>query len=252
MAIIGNPITLITLKAVINVTTKAGATVTFKKGSTTMGTKTATATTAGQGVASLEVLSGDWGAYSISVSWTQSGISTAATGSASVTVSAATTYNVTANLTWYLIKDGNFCTGFATSVVGPTRAVFEDSGDYIRLTMDTYEQPANDFASGYFTQGIDMAYWNSMTIDTQEKGQQAWAGLTTDTSAQEASFTNSVQLLPGQQSYYDTRSTSTLSLSGVTGTKYVALRTKGWVYIDSGGIQGSAGIIRVWNLYLQG
>ena len=76
MAIVGNAIYVLSTKSLIHVTTKPGATVTFKKGSTTMATKTANAS----GIAELEVLSGDWGSWTISGSWSASGISNAANG----------------------------------------------------------------------------------------------------------------------------------------------------------------------------
>ena len=248
MAIVGNAISLITLKALIHVTTKPGATVTFKKGSTTMGTKTANSS----GVAELEVLSGDWGSWTIDVSWSASGIATAATGSSSVTISAATTYNVSVTVKWYLIQNGNFCSGFNHTyhATTGTRNEFRDEGDYIWLTTDTQMQYGNSFVSGYFTNGIDMGDWNNMYIDCQAIGGNSYAGIVTDTSAGEASFSNSV-LTGGTVKAYTARDTKNLSLSGVTGTKYIALRAQSFAVWDSSGVSGSYGAIKVYNLYLQ-
>lgn len=237
-----------TRAAYIRVTTKPGATVTFVKGGTTFSTKTADSS----GIAQLEVRLVDWGTFTINGSWSASGIATAATGSASVTISASTTYNVTVALKWYLIQNGNFCNGFTTTKKSDygTRTAFEDNGDYVWLTTDIYDNPENNIVSGYFTNGIEMDYWNTLYIDSKEKG-TSYVGVTTDTTAASASFTNSLQLCSHIKSF-DTRSTKSLSLSGVTGTKYVALRTNGWVSWSSSGPDGTGGFIDIWNLYLQG
>lgn len=240
MAIIGNALSVLALKANIYVTTRPGATVTFKKGSTTMGTLTAD----GSGHCNLEVLIPNFG------SWTVTSTTGSDTGSASVTVSDTIQYNVTVAQRKYLIQNGNFIVS-GHKVVGKSTSAFEDYGDYIWLATDKNLNPDNNVISGYFTAGIDMGYWKTMYIDSQQRGDGAYAGLTTSTSAQEASFTNSVQLC-GQRTSYDSRSTKSLNISSVTGTKYIALKVGSWVYIDSGGIQGSYGVIRVWNLYLQG
>lgn len=247
MTIIGNALKVLSLKAVIRAKTRAGATVTFKKGSTTMATKTADSS----GYAELDVLSGDWGEWTVSASWSASGIGTAATGSTNVTVSAANTYNITITLQWYLIKNGNFMTGFSHKVVGPVRAAFRDDGNYITLTTDTQVQLSNDYAAGYFTTGIEMAFWQSLKVDSQEVGDDAFAGIVTKTTAREADFSSSVKLCSRRKSFTD-RATKTLNISGVTGTKYIALQAKAWFYQDSGGPDGSHGEIRVYNLYLEG
>ena len=244
MEIVGNAISLVTLKALIHVTTKPGATITFNKGSTTMATKTADS----NGVAELEVLSGDWGSWTISGSWNQSGISTAATGSTSLTISEAKTYNASMPLRWYLISGGNFSAGFSTSKsggAGGERGQFKDNGDYVWLTYDIYTQSANSSISGYFTNGIDMTDWGTLVIDSQERGNSSYVGVTADTSGQ-ASFTASY-LLAGQRSDFSSRSTKSMSLSSVTGTKYVALKTSSWYSEYSSG----TGTIRIYNLYLQ-
>lgn len=248
MSIVGKGATVLALRAYINVTTKPNASVSFIKGGTTVATKTAD----GSGNTSLEVLAYNWGEWTVSVSWTQSGISTAATGSASVTISEPTSYAVTVGLTWYLIKNGNFCAGFGHKYVatGGARNAFGDYGDYIWLTTDTASQMSNTYISGYFTDAIDMDYWNSLIIDCQGIGSSTYGGVVTATSAGEASFTNSVKI-SGQTKSYTSRSTKTVGLSGVSGTRYVALRASAWSYWDSGGTTGSYGGIRIYNLYLQ-
>lgn len=246
MAIIGDALSVLSLKSLIHVTTKPGATVTFKKGSTTMATKTANSS----GVAELEVLSGDWGSWTISGSWSASGISNAATGSSSVTLSEPTTYNVSVPLTWYLIQNGNF-TGFGHKVVGwnGTRSVFEDSGDYIWLSDDIYAQGANHrYASGYFTNAISVDDWKTMYIDFSGRGESDHMGLVTSTSAQQASFTNSMELVYHQGESYTGRTTKNLDISGVTGTRYVALRVQANY---SPGYSNYPGDLRIYNLYLR-
>ena len=243
MAIIGNALSVLTLKSLIHVTTKPGATVTFKKGSTTMATKTANAS----GVAELEVLSGDWGSWTISGSWSASGISNAATGSSSVTISEPTTYNVSVPLTWYLIQNGNF-TGFSHRIASYLgRSKFDDDGSYIWLCYDPYEQSANAYASGYFTNAISMNDWKTMYIDFEGKGQSANMGLVTDTTwPVEASFTNSVQLVSWLKNY-SSRSTQSLNISGVTGTRYVGLRVR----TAYGEFDSYPGALKIYNLYLR-
>lgn len=240
MAIIGDAIKLITLKALIHVTTKPGATVTFKKGSTTMATKTANSS----GVAELEVLSGDWGSWTITGS-----ASPSASGSASVTLSAPTTYNVTLTLTQYIIQNGNFVSGFSHSVnaAGQPHAgasYFSDQGDYIEL--QTYQGGSNEVVSGYITTGIDMSGWNTLYIDGCGKGDSGYAGPANNTSDNPPSFSTSVQLF-GQIESINSRSTKSLNVSGITGTKYLALRAKAWVWQD----EGAGGTIRIYNMYLR-
>ena len=235
MAIIGDALSVLSLKSLIHVTTKPGATVTFKKGSATMATKTANSS----GVAELEVLSGDWGSWTISCSWSQSGISNAATGSSSVTLSEPRTYNVNVQLTWYLIQNGNF-TGFGHTIASYLqRSKFEDNGNYIWLCYDPYAQAANAYASGYFTNA-------TMTIDFEGKGESAHMGLVTDTSLVQASFTNSVQLV-SQRSSYSSRGTQSLDISGVTGTRYVGLRVQTF-YSE---YRYCPGDLAIYNLYLR-
>lgn len=242
MAIIGNALSVLTLKSLIHVTTKPSATVTFKKGSTTMATKTANSS----GIAELEVLSGDWGSWTISCSWSQGGISNAATGSGSVTLSEPTTYNVSVPLTWYLIQNGNF-TGFSHTIASYLgRSKFDDDGSYIWLCYDPYEQSANAYASGYFTNAISMNDWKTMTIDFEGKGENDDMGLVTDTSLVQASFTNSTRLVQ-QRSSYSSRGTQSLDISGVTGTRYVGLRVESF-YSEYRSCPGS---LRIYNLYLR-
>lgn len=241
MAIIGDALSVLTLKSLIHVTTKPGATVTFKKGSTTMATKIADG-----GVAELEVLSGDWGSWTISGSWSASGISNAATGSGSLTISEPTTYNVSVPLTWYLIQDGNF-KGFGHKIESfLSRSKFADNGSYIWLCYDEYEQAANAYASGYFTNAISMNDWKTLSIDFEGKGESDRIGLVTDITLVEASFTNSKEIV-SQRSSYSSRGTQSLNISGVTGTRYVGLRVESF-YSEYRSCPGS---LRIYNLYLQ-
>lgn len=249
MAIVGNAVTLITLKALIHVTTKPGATVTFKKGSTTMGTKTANAS----GIAELEVLSGDWGSWSISASWSASGIAEKAEGSVSAfTISAATTYNKTITLKWYLIKNGDFCEGFNTTFAGNNpRSRFEHVNadtDYVWLTNDNQGQTAlSSYASGYFTNGISMNDWKTMYISFSGRGESDYMGLVDTASGAEANFTNSVRIVYRQGPSY-AGGTGSLDVSGVTGTKYVALRVHATY---SAGYSNWPGDLHIYDLYLE-
>ena len=230
--------------AFIHVTTKPSATVTFVKGGSTYSTKTANSS----GIADLEVPFRDWGAFTINGSWSQSGISNAATGSGSVTISAATTYNVSVALKWYLIQSGNW-TGFSHTYHGADHPDFRDEGDYIWLSNDVWSNPSlNGYTSGYFTNAISVDDWKTMVIDFQGRGESDHMGLVTDTSQNQASFTNSVRLVYQKGTGYTTRATQTLDITSATGTKYVALR----VHANySPGYSDWPGDLRVYNLYLQ-
>lgn len=235
----------ITMKsAFIKVTTKPGATVTFVKGGTTYSTKTAD----GSGIAQIEVRFSDWGTFTINGSWSATGISNPATGSGSVTISSATTYNVTVALKWYLIQSGDF-TGFSHTVHGSDHPDFRDEGSYVWLSNDVWGNPSLDgYTSGYFTNGIAVADWKTMVIDFEGRGESDHMGLVTETTADAASFTNSVRIVYQKGEGYTTRATQSLDITSATGTKYVALR----VHANySPGYSNWPGDLRIYNLYLQ-
>lgn len=240
MGIIGNALSVLALKAKILVTTMPGSTVTFTKDEIS-GTVTADES----GNCEYEVLIPNFG------TWTVTATNGNASGTAAVDVTDIIAYSVTVTMRLYFIQNGDFAEWVTRKVVGETRSVFADKGSYVWLTTDSVENPSNIVASGYFTNEIDMGFWKTLYVDSQEKGQSTHAGLVTGTTLKEASFTNSVRLA-GQRESYDSRSTKTLDVTSVTGTRYVALRARGWILIDSGGATGAPGIIRVWNMYLEG
>lgn len=253
MAIVGNAIYVLALKALIHVTTKPGATVTFKKGSTTMATKTANSS----GVAELEVLSGDWG------SWTITSTSSVATNSSTITVSAVQTYNVSLPLTLWLIQNGNFASG-VTHDFASENAVsgsFNDAGDYVLLHQGATRPDNWDIITGYLYPAITFdGYWKTLYVETSEKGYcitgaHPIAGITSNSGAT-SSFASQVQLRSGSgtsryQKNFNSKHTSSLNVSNARGTYKVAFRCAMFDYYDSyQALQYADGEIRIWNAYL--
>lgn len=253
MAIIGDGLLVMSLKSLIHVTTKPGASVTFKKGSTTMATKTANSS----GVAELEVLSGDWG------SWTITSTSSVATNSSTITVNAVTTYNVSLPLTLYLIQNGNFASGvthdFSSDNSGS--GSFNDDGDYILLGQRATRPDHWDAITGYLYPAVTFdGYWKTLTVETSERGycvtgSYPIAGITSGTGVG-PTFTSYVQLRSGSgdsryQTSYNSRHTSTLNVSSVRGTYKVAFKACMYDYYDGyQALKHADGNIKIWNAYL--
>lgn len=253
MEIIGDGLLVMSLKSLIHVTTKPGASVTFKKGSTTMATKTANSS----GVAELEVLSGDWG------SWTITSTSSVATNSSTITVNAVTTYNVSLPLTLWLIKDGNFVSGvtrdFASENSGS--GSFNDAGDYVLLHQTANRPDHWDTITGYLYPAVTLdGYWKTLYVETSEKGycntgECPIAGITSNSGAT-SDFTSQVQLRSGSgasryQKSFNSRHTSSLNVSGARGTYKVAFRASMFSYYDGyQALQSADGEIQIWNAYL--
>lgn len=241
MAIIGEPLSVLALKAKVRVTTKAGATVKLTKGSTTL---TGTASSSGiTGTCDFEIGVPDFGTWSISCT------SGNATGTGSVTVSDVTDYSVTVVLTLYLIRNGAFTSGISQNHV-PSERWFKTEDDH--LVLQTYQGGSNEYTSGYLKPATAFGYWKTLYIDSRETGDGAYAGICSTNTAQQASFTKSVQLC-SRRDTWDSRHTSSCSVSGVTGNYYVTLRAKAWITWDEWGtVYGTGGQIRVWNLWLTG
>ena len=150
-------------------------------------------------------------------------------------------------LTWYLIQNGNFISGVGHSFVGSGAANFSDEGDYIRL--HTYMGGSQEYASGYLTNAISMTDWKTMYIDSQEGGDSAYAGPANNTSDNPPTFSTYVAMC-GQRKTLDSRHTSSLNISSITGNKYIAIRAKAWASWDGGSAVGMGGDVRIWNLWL--
>ena len=255
MAIVGEALSLLALKALIHVTTKAGATVTFKKGSTTMATKTANSS----GVAELEVLSSDWGSWTVDVSWAVSGAGNA-TGSTTFIVSEATTYNKTISLRLWFVKDGDFVSGVSHSFSSEhaSSGSFNDAGDYVNLHQNADRVDHWDAIAGYLGSAITFdGYWKSLVFETRERGYGVTgstlaAGLTTGSGAS-PTFSYYVQLRGnGEHSSYNSKHTSTLNVSSVSGSYKVVVRGAmydHWNQYSSAIISGPCDI-NIYNAYL--
>lgn len=238
MTIVGNGISVLALKAKIHVKTMPGATVSFIKGGVTAATMTAN----GSGNCDYEILVPNFG------EWTVSASGGGGSGSSSVTVSDVVTYNVTVVLTRYFIKDGNFVSGVTHNHV-PSERWFKDDGDYVIL--QTYQGGSNEYTSGYLSPAVAFGYWKTLYIDSQEVGDGANAGVSSGHSAQQASFSASVQLCSRRETW-DSRHTSSCSVASVTGSQYLALRAKAWINSESIPVHGAGGQIKVWNMWLSG
>ena len=245
MAIIGKGLSVLALKALISVTTKPGSTVTFKLGSVTMSTQTANSS----GVCSLEVLVPNFG------TWTISAVNGTASGSATVTVSDTVTYSVTVNMVMYLIRNGNFSSGFSHTLVPPTGSTncgFTDDGDYIHLhtllTNHSWQRCAGYFSAINFSDG----FWKNIVIDYQAEGDPARVGLVSGTPTYDPSY-SVYKNLNSRNTNLTARATSTLDISSQSGSKYVTLRAAAWTYEDEWGtVMGwTAGRLYVYNLYLR-
>lgn len=238
MALIGKAASVLALKATLNITTKPGATVTITKGGVTVATLTANSS----GRCSLEILAVNFGTYTASA---RHGY---ATGSASINVADVTTYNLTVHMTQYFIQNGNFVNSVGHNRVGEWR--FDDMGDYIELS--TYQGGSWDYCAGYITPAISFdGYWKNLIIDSNQIGDGAWFGVAPNNSDQQISFTASVKTCNSSSSSWTGRKTSTCGVTGFTGSRYVALQTKAWIRYAGSDVVGSAGIMRIYNLYLR-
>lgn len=240
MAIIGKAVSVLALKATLNITTMPGATVTVKKDSITVATLTANSS----GNCSLEILAANFGTY------TASAVNGKANGSASVAVTDVTTYNLTVHMTQYFIQNGNFVNSVGHKFVGENDGYFKDAGNYIELS--TYQGGSWAYAAGYITPAISFdGYWKNLIIDSNQIGNGAWVGLAPNNTDQEISFTKSAKICENNRSSYTGRKTSTCAVTGFTGSRYVALQSHAWIQYSGSDVIGSAGIIRCYNLYLR-
>lgn len=241
MALIGKAASVLALKATLTVNTKPGATVTITKGGVTVATLTANSS----GNCSLEILAVNFGTY------TASARSGTASGSASIAVSDVTTYTLRVNMVMYLIQSGNFSSGFSHYYTG-SDAGFYDEGDAILLHTKTSDHSWLR-AAGWFTAiNFNDGFWKNIIIDWKASGDPARVGLVSGTPTDDPSY--SVYMNLNSRNTSDTaRATSTLSINGQTGTKYVTLRAAAWTDEDAwGNIHGwTAGRLRVYNLYLR-
>ena len=241
MAIIGDALSVLSLRATIHVTTMPGATVKLTHGGTTV-----TLTANASGNCDLEVMVPDFG------TWNLTATSGNASGTASVNVaSVATTYNVTVTLVLWIIQSGNFASWTGHNRVGGgSGAYFSDQGSYVELS--TYQGGSLDYIAGYITPAVSFGYWKSLVIDSQEKGDKAYAGAASNNSSNPPSFSASKQLV-GKVETWDSRHTSTCDVSGVTGSKYIAIQGKAWIEQYSQAVWiGTGGNVRIWNMYLTG
>ena len=244
MAIIGNALSVLALKATIHVTTKPGATVKFSKG----GVDVATLTADSSGNCDYNVLIPNFG------TWTVSGTSGDASGTATVDVSDIVTYNVDCVLKLWFVQNGNFSTGFSHSVVG-NGSGFYDDGDYVLLhSLTTGHSWQN--AAGYFTPSVnfDDGYWKNLVIDSQEYANPAACGLVSSVPPNASPSFTVYSTLNTRNTSFSTRHTTNTNVSAQTGDLYVAARASCWTDEDQyGNIRGwYGGRVRIYNLYLTG
>lgn len=241
MAIIGKAVSVLALKATLTVNTKPGATVTITKGGVTVATLTANTS----GNCTLEILAANFGTY------TASARSGTASGSASITVSDVTSYTLRVDMVMYLIQGGNFSSGFSHYYTG-SGAGFYDDGSNILLHTKT-DNHSWLKAAGWFTAiNFNDGFWKTIVIDYTAAGDPARVGLVSGTPTDDPSY-SVYKNLNSRNSSATSRATTTLSISGQTGTKYVTLRAAAWTDEDYwGNVRGwTAGRLRVYNLYLR-
>lgn len=239
MAIIGEAISVLALKAKIHVNTMPGSTVVFSGPGMSV-----TLYADAYGNCTCEVPVPNFGSFTIA------SYNGNASGSGSVYVGAVTDYYVTVGMTLWVIQNGNFASWTGHNRVGGgSNATFSDQGDYVELR--TYQGGSNDNIAGYITPAVDFTYWNTLYIDSQEKGDKAYAGPASNNSSNPPSFNASVRLV-GKVETWDSRHTSSCNVAGVGGNQYIALHAKAWIEQYSQAVWiGTGGNIRVWNLWLQ-
>ena len=247
---------IMTKKATIHVTTKAGATVVFKRNSTTYSTQTANAS----GVADLTVMYADWsGTWTVDVSWAVSGNGNAVGSSGSITISAATTYNVSVSLRLWLVKDGNFVSGVSHTYTSDysASASFDDEGSYVNLHQGATRPDHWDANTGYLGSAITFdGYWKSLVFETRERGYGATGaspivGLTNG-SGSFPTFQYYAQLRgAGEYSGYNSKHTSTINVSSVSGSYKVAARVAMYDYYNwAQALVYGDGDLNIYNAYL--
>lgn len=237
MAIIGEPLSVLALKAKIKVKTMPGATVSLS-GPGRSGTVTADSS----GNCTYEVPVPNFGTWSISAS------SGYASGSSSVTVSAVTTYNVTVTLVLWIIKNGDVVNGFWQNGVG-SHHFYEDKGSYIEML--TYQGGGNEKDSWYYNPPISFGYWKTLYVGTSSIGEPAYAGVSTNNSSNPPSFAASVKLNNRNEAWTNA-DTFAVDVSSVTGSRYIAFTAQAWINTSSVPVHGAGGGIRIWNAYLTG
>lgn len=241
MAIIGEPLSVLALKAKIHVTTMPGASVTFKHGSIS-----ATKTANSSGVCDYEVRVPDFGSWSITAS------SGHASGTNSVNVTAVTQYNVAVVLRLWIIQNGNVVSGFSQNGVG-NHHFYDDMGDYIE--MKTYQGGSNEKDSWYYNPPVSFGYWKTLVVDTASVGDPAYAGVSSNNSSNPPSFVTSVKLNNRTDEWSSStasRHTSNLNVSSVAGSRYIAFTAQAWINSEVIPVRGTGGVIRIWNAYLTG
>lgn len=237
MAIIGNAMSVLALKAKIYVTTMPWAWVNFIYGGVTQVTIQAN----GSGNCEHEILVPQFG------SWTIYATGEGGSGTSYVGVYDTVTYTTTVTLTRYFIQNGNYVSGVWGNKAGSDTVSIKDAGDFILL--QSYQGGGNEIGSGYLNPAVSMNNWKTLYIDSQEIGDEAYAGVATNNSSNPPNFSAVVQLC-GRREEWDGRHTTAISVSGVSGSQYLALRTKSWINTSVIPVHGAGGNIRVWNMWL--
>lgn len=146
-----------------------------------------------------------------------------------------------------IILNGDVASGFGLKGVGGNVS-FSDKGSYLHL--QGYQGGGSASVAGYLTLAIPLdGYWKTLVVETREVGDGAWAGLSTNTSNDSPSYAASVKLCNRRDSWTG-RHTSSINVSGLNGTYYIAFRAKAWLTWDEyGTVYGAGGQMDIYNVY---
>lgn len=155
----------------------------------------------------------------------------------------------------YFIQNGNFSSGITHVARDNGGGVYQnwtDRGDYIYLS--TYQGGTNGRISAFLYPAITFnGQWKSLSIDAERIGDQSWFGLSEIDNTNPAAPNNDGRVefaawgkLMDRRDTWSSRYTTTIDVSKLRGTYYLAIELKGWLYYTS----GSGGAICIYNFYL--
>lgn len=149
--------------------------------------------------------------------------------------------------TKYFIKNGKFVSGIGHEAKGSIWQNWTTQSDHIWLT--TYTGGSNDYMGANVTPAVVFSgQWKKLIIDSSAAGDTSYIGLTTNHNAKDLNFYK--QFTYFTRSGNHGRRTDTFNITGASGTYYIGIRLKSWIWFDGVNVNGSGGVLRIYNLYL--